>query len=171
MLLVPNLATCFCNRVCGKQDLSTYFDYQFHFRKAHNVCEICMVSTESQDDLYRHCQGHFEELMCMKCFLTYDDALGFSKHLFNKHEEEHKVCKTCHDKTWPHVFHWCGFTTDGRDSHVCEVCEERFADFRKYRVHLRTHTGANPYLCNAANCSSSYISRQLLWKHQVCSVQ
>ena len=37
------------------------------------------------------CQGHFEELMCMKCFLTYDDALGFSKHLFNKHEEEHKV--------------------------------------------------------------------------------
>ena len=147
--------------MCGKQDLSTYFDYQFHFRKAHNVCEICMVSTESQDDLHRHCQvrnirllwsinrlsriysidgmillfwqGHFEELMCMKCFLTYDDALGFSKHLFNKHEDEHKVCKTCHDKTWPHVFHWCGFTTTGRDSHVCEVCEERFVDFRKYR--------------------------------------
>jgi hypothetical protein len=34
-------------------------------------------------------------------------------------------------------------------------------------VHLRTHTGANPYLCNAQNCHNSYISRQLLWKHQI----
>ena len=156
-------------RVCGKQDLSSYFDYQFHFRKAHNVCEICLATTGSQEELYQHCRLHFQELMCMKCFLTYDDALGFSKHLFNKHEEEHKVCKVCHDKTWPHVYHFCGIQTGtGREGHhVCEVCEERFADFRKYRVHLRTHTGANPYLCNAANCSNSYISRQLLWKHQV----
>ena len=158
-------------RVCGKQDLSSYFEYQFHFRKAHNVCEICMATTQSQEELYQHCRLHFEELMCMKCFLTYDDALGFSKHLFNKHEEEHKVCKVCHDKTWPHVYHFCGIQTGnaGREGghHICEVCEERFVDFRKYRVHLRTHTGANPYLCNAANCSSSYISRQLLWKHQV----
>ena len=158
--------SCFGCRVCGKQDLSTYFDYQFHFRKAHNVCEICMVTTESQEELYQHCRLHFEELMCMKCFLTYDDALGFNKHLFNRHEEEHKVCKVCHDKTWPHVYHFCGMTT-GREKHVCEVCEQGFVDFRKYRVHLRTHTGANPYLCNAANCASSYISRQLLWKHQV----
>ena len=77
---------------------------QFHFRKAHNVCEICMVTTESQEELYQHCRLHFEELMCMKCFLTYDDTLGFSKHLFNKHEEEHKVCKVCHDKTWDELY-------------------------------------------------------------------
>jgi hypothetical protein len=78
--------------------------------------------------------------MCMKCFLTYDDALSFSKHLYHKHEEEHKVCRTCHAKTWAHVFHFCvgnGGGNNGsvvkRDSLTCEVCEEKFAEFRKYR--------------------------------------
>jgi hypothetical protein len=30
-------------RVCGKQDLTTFLDFQFHIRKVHNVCDICMT--------------------------------------------------------------------------------------------------------------------------------
>lgn len=103
--------------------------------------------------------------MCMKCFLTYDDKLEFRKHLYYKHEEEHKVCRSCHQKTWPHVYHFCSV---GQSDLICEVCETDFeTDFKRYRVHMRTHTGANPYLCSAQGCQKAYISRQLLWKHQI----
>ncbi len=49
----------------------------------------------------------------------------------------------------------------------CEVCDRHFDGLKPYRVHMRTHTGDKPYLCNAKGCQQAYISRQLLWKHQV----
>ena len=126
---------------------------------------LILQDEHDQQRLFSHCQSHAQELMCMKCFLTYDDKLEFRKHLYYKHEDEHKVCRSCHQKTWPHVYHFCGVK---QSDLVCEVCESDFGtDFKRYRVHLRTHTGANPYLCSAQGCQKAYISRQLLWKHQI----
>jgi hypothetical protein len=34
------------------------------------------------------------------------------------------------------------------------------------RVHVRTHTGVNPHVCTSRGCGKSYISKQLLLKHQ-----
>merc|ERR1711976_117738 len=39
--------------------------------------------------------------------------------------------------------------------------------FAKYRVHLRTHTGAEPHLCTAKGCDKTYVSKQLLLKHHI----
>ncbi len=50
---------------------------------------------------------------------------------------------------------------------TCEVCDKHFGGLKPYRVHMRTHSGDNPYLCNAKGCQQAYISRPLLWKHQV----
>ena len=50
---------------------------------------------------------------------------------------------------------------------TCEVCEASFNNFKKYRVHLRTHTGATPYVCSVRGCKKSYVSKQLLLKHQI----
>lgn len=75
------------------------------------------------------------------------------------------MCRSCHQKTWPHVYHFC---LSQPSDLICEVCETEFgAEFKRYRVHMRTHTGANPYLCSAKGCQKAYISRQLLWKHQI----
>lgn len=174
----------FSCKTCGKQDLGTFLEFQLHHRKTHNLCEICLKVSSfviilkrdklnrylmqpqgGQEELYHHCKAHSQELMCMRCLLTFDDLQQFSKHLFLKHEEEHKVCKLCHHKTWPHVYHFCLPKLDQPMS--CEVCDVNFNGLKPYRVHLRLHTGANPYLCYASNCQRSYISRQLLWKHQV----
>lgn len=151
-------------RFCFKPDMGNFLDFQFHLRKNHVVCEICMKIMENQEALLNHCLTHAQELMCTKCFLTYDTLLEFRKHLYLKHEQEHKVCKQCHQKTWPHVYHFCVKPTGSK---VCEVCEQSFDNFKAYRVHIRSHTGAKPYLCSATDCSKSYISRQLLWKHQI----
>ncbi|TRY61774.1 hypothetical protein TCAL_12268 [Tigriopus californicus] len=151
-------------RFCFKPDMGNFLDFQFHLRKNHVVCEICMKVMSDQQALLNHCLTHAQELMCTKCFLTYDTLLEFRKHLYLKHEQEHKVCKQCHQKTWPHVYHFCVKPTGSK---ICEVCEQTFDNFKAYRVHIRSHTGAKPYLCSATDCSKSYISRQLLWKHQI----
>jgi len=50
---------------------------------------------------------------------------------------------------------------------TCEACEKRFPGLKPYRVHMRTHSVAKPYFCNAKGCQKSYLSRPLLWKHQI----
>ena len=50
---------------------------------------------------FQHCHGeHTQELMCKKCFLSFEDSLSFRKHLYFKHENEHQECEQCHQKTW-----------------------------------------------------------------------
>ena len=148
---------------CYKPDLSTFLDFQKHVRQVHDTCEICLHHSEDQATLHQHCLVHSQEQMCMKCFLTYENHQQFRKHLFYKHEEEHQLCSECHQKTWPHVYHFCiepPITT-------CELCDTTFDSFRKYRVHFRSHTGATPYACSIRGCKKSYVSKQLLLKHQI----
>ena len=99
---------------------------------------------------FQHCHGeHTQELMCKKCFLSFEDSLSFRKHLYFKHENEHQECEKCHQKTWTgFVYHFC----IEPKSNMCEVCEQTFDSFRKYRVHLRTHTGATPHTCSIRGC-------------------
>jgi hypothetical protein len=161
----PNqpLKAKFSCMVCQRQDLSTFLDFQRHVRQTHDTCEICFTQCSSQEELHSHCLAHSQELMCMKCFLTYDSHKQFRKHLYYKHEEEHKMCVDCHQKTWQHVYHFCiqPKTLD------CEVCDAHFDNLKKYSVHLRTHTGATPHSCSVRGCKKSYVSKQLLLKHHI----
>ena len=153
----------FSCRLCDNHDLQTFLDFQHHFRKYHNVCEICLLGFECQQSLYDHCQQHSNELMCIKCFRSYDDQQQFRKHLYFDHHSEHDVCKSCYRKTWPHVYHFCLRNVFGEN--ICEVCDQNFDNLQKYRVHFRTHTGTNPYTCTSQGCTKSYISKHLLNKH------
>ena len=56
-------------------------------------------------------------------------AFQFRKHLFYKHESEHKVCKDCHQKTWQHVYHFC----IQPENQICEVCDKNFENLKQYR--------------------------------------
>ena len=83
-----------------------------------------------QTSLREHCSGHSQELMCMKCLLTYDDAHSFAKHLHYKHAGESKACRLCRRRTWPHVYHFCA---DVGDAAACEVCDKEFGVLKPYR--------------------------------------
>ena len=146
------------------QDFSTFLDFQRHLRLSHNTCEICFTSVPNQVALAGHCADHMQELMCMKCFMTYEDSKQFKKHLLAKHAEESVECGACYQKTWSHVYHFCIPIQGALD---CEVCDMSLDSFAKYRVHLRTHTGAEPHLCTAKGCDKTYVSKQLLLKHHI----
>ena len=160
----PNLKTKFMCILCQTHDLSTFLDFQKHLRQTHNTCEICFTSVVNQEELSRHCVHHLQELMCMKCFMTYEDSKQFKKHLIYKHAEEATECEKCYQKTWAHVYHFC-LRVNGPQ--ICELCDVNCDTFAKYRVHLRTHTGAAPHACTAKGCDKKYVSKQLLLKHNI----
>ena len=39
----PTARAKFRCKTCGKHDLPTFFDFQHHLRKVHNICEICLM--------------------------------------------------------------------------------------------------------------------------------
>lgn len=83
----------------------------------------------SQEELHGHCLTHSQELMCMKCFLTFDDQNQFRKHLYYEHEAEHHPCSACRRKSWQHVYHFC----IKQETNVCEICDRNFETLQQYR--------------------------------------
>ena len=153
----------FACKVCHRIDLSSFLDFQTHIRKEHNTCEICFQSEQDQAALHAHCANHDQDLMCMKCFVTFEKVESFRKHMFWKHNYEQTDCPSCHCPTWPHVYHFClpNMTV------TCHTCDLTLPTAAAYRVHNRQHLGSTPHACNEPSCSKSFISKSLLWKHQV----
>ena len=119
----------FACKLCDRQDLQTFLEFQHHVRKSHHVCEICLTDCQTQESLYKHCIQHSQETMCMKCFLSYEGQGQFRKHLHFKHDQEHHLCTFCKRKTWQHVYHFC---VDSLPND-CEVCDRDFDTLQKYR--------------------------------------
>ena len=153
----------FACKVCLRVDLHSFLEFQNHIRKEHNICEICFTSSKDQEALYKHCISHDQDLMCMKCFVTFEKAISFRKHLFFKHSEEQSECGSCRCPTWPHVYHFC-LPDNPIPCHNCDLVLPNSAAFK---VHSRKHQGTTPHLCDQPNCNRAYISKSLLWKHQV----
>ena len=153
----------FACKMCHRVDLSSFLDFQKHIRKEHDTCEICFQTQADQTALHTHCASHDQDLMCMKCFVTFEKADSFRKHMFWKHSSEQAECPTCHTPTWPHVYHFCL-------PHLpvaCHTCDQTLPNAAAFKVHQRQHSGRAPHSCTQPKCGKSFISKSLLWKHQV----
>ena len=149
----------FACKMCLKMDLSSFLEFQLHIRSQHHTCEICFQPQSDQRSLHAHCSQHEQDLMCMKCFVTFERVESFRKHLHAKHAAESVACGQCWAPTWPHVYHFCLPEL----AVTCPVCETTCSNTAAYRVHQRTHTGATPHVCSV--CNKGFISKSLLWKH------
>merc|ERR1712142_1203387 len=149
----------FACKMCHKMDLSSFLEFQLHIRSNHHTCEICFQPQGDQRALFKHCAMHEQDLMCMKCFVTFERVESFRKHLHLRHSGETVACGSCWAPTWPHVYHFC--LPDLAVS--CPVCEVSLPNSAAYRVHQRKHTGVAPHSCTV--CGKGFISKSLLWKH------
>jgi len=153
----------FACKMCHRMDLSSFLDFQRHIRHEHHTCEICFKEQGDQTALHAHCATHDQDLMCMKCFVTFEKADSFRKHMFWKHSAEQSECPACHTPTWPHVYHFCL-------PHLpvaCHTCELTLPNAAAFKVHQRQHSGRSPHTCDQPKCDKSFISKSLLWKHQM----
>ena len=151
----------FACRVCRRTDISSFLEFQSHVREQHHTCEICFRPYEDQRTLYHHCAAHGQDNLCLSCFSSFKDLDVFKKHLVVKHGGEVKTCGQCFAPTWPHVYHFCLPELPI----MCTTCHLNLPNSAAYRVHQRKHTGVQPHACN--NCGKRFISKSLLWKHQV----
>jgi uncharacterized Zn-finger protein len=60
---------------------------------------------------------------------------------------------------------------NGEDSRRCEICAKTFDRPSNYLVHMRTHTGEQPFACPLGGCESRFsirsnLNRHLKTKHQ-----
>ena len=60
---------------------------------------------------------------------------------------------------------------NGEDSRHCEICAKTFDRPSNYLVHMRTHTGEQPFACPHEGCESRFsirsnLNRHLKTKHQ-----
>ena len=147
-------------QVCLTTQLSSFLEFQTHMRARHHTCEICFRPLGDQRALHDHCADHDQENFCLQCFVTFEKAESFRKHLAVKHKEEVVVCTKCRAPTWSHVYHFCLPDLPV----MCQACHLTFPSASAYRVHQRSHTGLQPHACS---CGKRFISKSLLWKHQV----
>lgn len=153
----------FACKVCHRSDLSSFLEFQTHIRREHNTCEICFEAERDQASLHTHCATHDQDLMCMKCFVTFEKVESFRKHMFWKHSQEQADCKVCHSPTWPHVYHFCLPNLPV----PCHTCDQILPNAASFKVHNRQHLGSTPHACSVPKCDKSFISKSLLWKHQI----
>lgn len=60
-------------------------------------------------------------------------------------------------------YHLLAHENDRR--HVCTTCDKRFLTAQRLGVHMRTHTGERPFVCQAEDCGKSFTTAGNLKNH------
>lgn len=114
MILDLTFRCCLCNL----ENIPSAFRLMVHLRKKHNACDVCLEECYDQSRLSNHVWKHKLHHLCYRCGIAYRNKPDITKHLFWKHGTESVLCKTCLQKKWPHVYHFC----IPPSIFVCEVC-------------------------------------------------
>lgn len=102
-------------------------------------CTVCDLSFSSSRSLRRHLYTHKGErpYACDLCTKSYTELDRLSEHKKKIHQ--------------------------GIRTHFCKVCGRGFFLKSEYKLHLRTHTGENPFACD--QCEKSFARADGLTKH------
>ncbi|XP_034839842.1 titin homolog [Maniola hyperantus] len=148
---------CFCNI----DNISSSFRLMVHLRKIHHTCDVCLEFCQSQARLSNHVWKHKLHHLCYRCGIAYRNKPDITNHLFWKHGTESVLCKTCLQKKWPHVYHFCTPPA----VFVCDECTLQFTRAVSLKVHKRFHSEEYPHVCTEEGCIEKFVSKKLLSKH------
>ncbi|XP_076035519.1 uncharacterized protein LOC143021728 [Oratosquilla oratoria] len=120
-------------------------------------CEACDKYFTKEQKLKEHRQG---ELECLDCAISFECKTSLRNHLYKEHPRTCDVCgKVCPNKQQMYI-HKLSHT----DRFVCKYCNKSFLWEPQYTVHMATHTGEKPVLCDV--CGKSFAHKIAVTKHK-----
>ncbi|ODM92814.1 putative zinc finger protein [Orchesella cincta] len=149
------------NYSCSKcpSKFSSSSDRNKHFNQVHDnlwPCEICKRvfknfvcvifehRSRTPPNLMSHISSvHTQEkpFPCTECRAEYSLSSSLKSHIIRAHRKEEWV------------------------RNKCSVCTKKFATQSGLTKHLKTHTGAKPYICSHSGCNKMFPSRGELNRH------
>ena len=128
---------------CGKSFAkpSQLRDHQVvHSEDRYFICDKCGKSYKEKGELTRHKQIHEDVIVdCEFCDLKFVGQYLYSRHLRRKHQS----------------------------THTCKDCGRTFGHKSLFDIHVRTHSGERPFVCEL--CGASYPIQGSLTHHMKAS--
>lgn len=120
-------------------------------------CTSCDKFFSKQHKLRQHTQGN---LTCSDCSASFNCKTSLRIHKYNQHpiecDECGKVCDSKHKLYFHRVSH--------APKYVCKFCNKGFLRKSEYTVHISTHTGEKPIICDI--CGKSFAHKLAVGKHK-----
>lgn len=140
------------------QQISTAHEYCLHiqthrtynkpltYKPGHFKCNLCPVTVTAERSLIRHKKNkHGIEmtplagLQCPQCPVALKTRIAYKEHMH-----------TVHDPTYPMFWEKPGVVKESYKE-ICEICGIHKGSADKMIVHMRTHTGEQPFKCEVCD--------------------
>lgn len=158
-----NLNVQFRCSICNGTEHFAKYKHLKHLRKIHNTCDICFKVYKDQLQLLEHMNWHPTDYFCYTCDIAFRYKTHFKRHLYEDHGLRSIICKKCHKKKYPFVYHFCGVSLN----FPCDRCKLRFATAERLNIHKKFHKYERKHICKAKGCGKRFNSAKALWNHRV----